>query len=413
MGDARVAAALVCTAALSACGGGGSSTTAEGVAAPSAHALDAIDAQGGVDAGWTRVAVEHEAFSVPGTQTVRYGVGSNWITKTVSGGGDCSNEWFGSDPAVGIVKACEVGSAASTEAGWARVAAEGDAFAVSGMQTVRYGSGSAWLQKTVANGGQCSNEWFGGDPLVGVVKACEVSSVASTEAGWARVAGEGEAFAVSGTQTVRYGSGSAWLQKTVESGGQCSNEWFGGDPLVGVVKQCEVTASAGAAAGTSTSTSTGTGTVARGRRLHAAGRRGRHRGRRAERRRRHAGELHRGGAACRDREPRRRHVQLRRRPRSASRSSSPIDVPTERDTVIDGGGKVTLDGGGTTRILSLVRADYRTNSNGLTLQRIALVNGRAPGTGYVPQDPAAPHCAWGYAERRAAVRSRCAMRACT
>ena len=72
-------------------------------------------------------------------------------------------------------------------------------------------------------------------------------------------------------------------------------------------------------------------------------------------------------------------------------------MPTDRDTVIDGGGKVTLDGGGATRILSLVRADYRTNSNGLTLQRIALANGRAAGTGYVPQDPAAPQCAWGYA----------------
>ena len=35
----------------------------------------------------TRVAVEHEAFGVQGTQTVRYGVGTAWVTKTVNGGG--------------------------------------------------------------------------------------------------------------------------------------------------------------------------------------------------------------------------------------------------------------------------------------------------------------------------------------
>jgi hypothetical protein len=77
--------------------------------------------------------------------------------------------------------------------------------------------------------------------------------------------------------------------------------------------------------------------------------------------------------------------------------SGTIEVPAERDTVIDGGGLVTLDGQHATRILSVRRANYRSNSRGLTLQRIRLVNGRAPGTGFVAPDPARPRCAAGFA----------------
>ncbi len=74
-----------------------------------------------------------------------------------------------------------------------------------------------------------------------------------------------------------------------------------------------------------------------------------------------------------------------------------IDVPASLNTVIDGGGKVTLDGGASTRIMRLAQQNYRTNSNGLTLQRITLANGKAPGTGYVPPNPSNPACAYGFA----------------
>ncbi len=73
-------------------------------------------------------------------------------------------------------------------------------------------------------------------------------------------------------------------------------------------------------------------------------------------------------------------------------------VPPLVDTVIDGGGKVTLDGGGTTRIMSLKHSNYRTNSRGLTLQRITLANGKAVGTRYTPPNPNNPACAYGYAD---------------
>ena len=75
---------------------------------------------------------------------------------------------------------------------------------------------------------------------------------------------------------------------------------------------------------------------------------------------------------------------------------APIELPTDRDTVIDGGNRITLDGGGTTRILSLNKPDYRSNGYGLTLQHITLSNGRAPGGGYVAPNASNPACAYGY-----------------
>ena len=61
-----------------------------------------------VRAGTYVVAAEGQGFTVGGTQTVRYGIGTQWITISVTGAGTCSNGFFGSDPAHGIVKQCEV-----------------------------------------------------------------------------------------------------------------------------------------------------------------------------------------------------------------------------------------------------------------------------------------------------------------
>ncbi|WP_245619463.1 right-handed parallel beta-helix repeat-containing protein [Deinococcus marmoris] len=57
---------------------------------------------------YTRLATEGAAFTVSGTQTVRYGQGSSWIAKSVTGSGQCTNDFFGHDPAYGISKVCEV-----------------------------------------------------------------------------------------------------------------------------------------------------------------------------------------------------------------------------------------------------------------------------------------------------------------
>jgi Peptidase M66 len=150
------------------------------------------------------------------------------------------------------------GSALSAEAAiiWTRIATENQAFTVNATQTVRYGSGSTWTLRSITGGGQCTNTFFGNDPLFGIVKECQLASESAapppppppppTGITWTRIAGENQAFTVSGTQTVRYGSGSTWIQRTVTNGGQCSNTFFGSDPLFGIVKECQLASSTSA-----------------------------------------------------------------------------------------------------------------------------------------------------------------------
>jgi predicted outer membrane repeat protein len=71
-----------------------------------------------------------------------------------------------------------------------------------------------------------------------------------------------------------------------------------------------------------------------------------------------------------------------------------LNLRTDIDTVIDGGGKVTLDGGGTTQILSFNHPNYRVNDVRLTLMRITLTHGKISGTD--PYDPAPVPCSQGF-----------------
>ncbi|AKJ28350.1 hypothetical protein [Caldimonas brevitalea] len=88
---------------LAACGGGGGGGGAdEAATAP----VDEGDAQS-LAARWVRIANEYQSFTVQGTQTVRYGLDTRWVQKRVSGSGQCTNAFFGSDPARGVDKVCE------------------------------------------------------------------------------------------------------------------------------------------------------------------------------------------------------------------------------------------------------------------------------------------------------------------
>lgn len=55
---------------------------------------------------WTTVAQEFGTFS--GTGRVRFGAGANWVEKDVTGGGVCAASFFGSDPAPGVAKSCQI-----------------------------------------------------------------------------------------------------------------------------------------------------------------------------------------------------------------------------------------------------------------------------------------------------------------
>ena len=71
-----------------------------------------------------------------------------------------------------------------------------------------------------------------------------------------------------------------------------------------------------------------------------------------------------------------------------------IELPTTINTVIDGGGTVTIDGGGAVRILDWDHDNYRVNTSSLTLQHITFAHGHATGT--MPYAPAPAPCSTGY-----------------
>jgi hypothetical protein len=170
---------------LAACGGGGGG----GGNTPAAARANPTEIRTGIEIDyqferaqaittWTPIATEGQSISNWANSTVRYGAGANWVTKVVgSDQAACSNEYFGSDPAFGIAKGCEVqGGGTTTSSGWTLITNEGGNFTVTDNSTVRYGADGYWVSKAVSGQGTCSNEYFGVDPLVGAKKACYVEA---------------------------------------------------------------------------------------------------------------------------------------------------------------------------------------------------------------------------------------------
>ncbi len=72
-----------------------------------------------------------------------------------------------------------------------------------------------------------------------------------------------------------------------------------------------------------------------------------------------------------------------------------LNVPTTKNTVIDGDHLVTLDGGGSTQILSFNSANWQNNENSLTIQHITFTNAKMTGTMAIPAAPQ-PACSQGW-----------------
>merc|ERR1711916_211318 len=76
-----------------------------------------------------------------------------------------------------------------------------------------------------------------------------------------------------------------------------------------------------------------------------------------------------------------------------------IDLPVDRDTVIDGGGTIALDGGGQVRLLRFHNeGGWQSSSHKVVLQRLVLQNGQAPTGEYFPPPDDGRDCAYGYKE---------------
>lgn len=65
-----------------------------------------MSAEPAVASGLTSCAAESGTCSFAGTRTVAYGAGGGWRYLSVPGSVACTNDAFGDDPQVGVVKAC-------------------------------------------------------------------------------------------------------------------------------------------------------------------------------------------------------------------------------------------------------------------------------------------------------------------
>ena len=83
---ARAVAQALAAIAVAGCGGGSHDGPAMG--ARSEGATGGRTAQVAELSAWTLLAAEGQSFSVSGTQTVRYGSGTSWIEKSVTGSGE-------------------------------------------------------------------------------------------------------------------------------------------------------------------------------------------------------------------------------------------------------------------------------------------------------------------------------------
>jgi hypothetical protein len=205
---------------------------------------------------WTGCAGEGGTCSVSGTVQVRYGSGTTFVTKTVTGSVACTNAAFGSDPTPNVLKSCSVAAATVTPtptptpppstATWTGCAGEGGICSVSGTVQVRYGSGSTFVTRTVTGAIACTNAAFGMDPTPGVLKSCSYASttVTAPAATWVACASEGGSCTFSGTRDVLYGAGTNTVVKAFTGAAACTNAAFGKDPAPDVFKSCSYSSTA-------------------------------------------------------------------------------------------------------------------------------------------------------------------------
>ncbi|RYF04348.1 MAG: DUF1996 domain-containing protein, partial [Oxalobacteraceae bacterium] len=123
------------------------------------------------DAGtqWVNCAAEGQSCAASGTVLVRYGVGSTFVTKEVTGRFICGNDLFG-DPVQGIVKSCSYSILPSAPQ-WIACASENQTCILPGSAQVRYGALGTFATRDATNRIVCNNAVFG-DPIQGIVKSC-------------------------------------------------------------------------------------------------------------------------------------------------------------------------------------------------------------------------------------------------
>lgn len=174
---------------------------------------------------WTYCAADNGDCIFTGNQTVRYGAGTSFVSKSFDWAASCNSATFGSDPAPGAAKHCDITSK------FENCAAENGLCSFGDTETVRFGAGSTYVTQTVTGGVACNTGTFG-DPLPDGAKHCDRAATS-----WTRCALENGRCNFSGTQVLLYGANGNFVTKTLTGGTDCNNGVFG-DPIAGVAKRC-------------------------------------------------------------------------------------------------------------------------------------------------------------------------------
>ena len=196
---------------------------------------------------WTTCANEGGTCNFSGTRNVRYGANNSYATLSATASIACNNIVFG-DPMPGVVKTCQYADTSSmvpapAPSTWTACANEGGTCNFSGTSDVRYGANSIYSTRTASGSIACTNTVFG-DPIPGVVKACEYATNLSTPPvtapvveTWTACGSEGATCSFAGTREVRYGANGVLTSKIIAGSTSCTNSVFG-DPIPGVLKSC-------------------------------------------------------------------------------------------------------------------------------------------------------------------------------
>ena len=117
---------------------------------------------------------------------------------------------------------------------YAYCADENQTCSFSGTKNVRYGANGSYFYRTLANGAACNNTTFG-DPIPGVFKSCSIGPK-----GFTSCANQNGTCNFTGQKLVAYGANDRFYYRVFNNSASCTVGAFGGDPIVGVAKQCYV-----------------------------------------------------------------------------------------------------------------------------------------------------------------------------
>lgn len=229
---------------------------------------------------WVDCAKEGDVCRFRGTRLVRFGIEGAYYYSTETAEVMCSTSEFG-DPARRIPKTCQVkrdaldrgdGRPGRAERGdrrggsggmesrqpsnnWVLCAVEGETCRVTATTMVRFGRDGDYNYRNTDNEVVCAPYEFG-SPAQGKVRLCEANTIPPErsaerrpepseippldDARWKPCAVEGQTCNFRGGEHVRYGGIGVYRVMFARDGLRCDSATFGGDPVKGLRKRCDV-----------------------------------------------------------------------------------------------------------------------------------------------------------------------------